>query len=149
MADQFTHPGHPRGVDPTSRTLEMQQIREINERLTAPDRSVQATAGLLGVLDTMPESPVDTEPRLRPGTTEGRFELAVLTRVVAEGPPEFPYIWGYFEPARPADPDRPGQPRLVIALHTTALTRLSGILSLHEHRWGLNAATTRRSEGGP
>jgi hypothetical protein len=93
----------------TTHTVELDQITELNRHLTDP-RTPAPTAADLGLTDL-------------PGA-------AILVRVVAEGPPEFPYLHGHFAAAAG------GPATLVEDLHTEALRALSHRLGLH-HRWGV------------
>jgi hypothetical protein len=115
---------HPLAV--TTHTLELDQVAEINEhlarssrRLTAADLLVDGMRLLTGAGRGVPQ------PAGRPVIPA----FAVLRRVEASGPPEYPYVRGHFggEPWRSGD--------LVVELHTAALVALSHRLDLR-HRWG-------------
>jgi hypothetical protein len=86
---------------PATRTVELTQLRQLNEALQAPG-AVRVTAADLGFADA----------------TSGVAPGAVLTGVSFEGPPEYPYIHGRFGDQ-------------TLDLHTPALRELSRRLRLH------------------
>jgi hypothetical protein len=98
---------HP--LSPTTHTVEMDQLHEINERLAAPRNAPVITAQHLGL--PLPAS-------------------AVLVRLDWDGPPEYPYIHGHFAASG-------GQSASLVAeLHTSALHQLSRLIGV-QHRWGV------------
>ncbi|MFZ0159433.1 MAG: hypothetical protein WAL50_10435 [Kineosporiaceae bacterium] len=116
----------------TTHTVELSQLAEINERLAAQSGSSRITAGALGLSSAT--------------TAAGRQDLpvppaAVLTRLCADGPPEYPYIHGHF--ALPNVADDPGAAHAagtvlagpVVAMHSPALIAISRALGLR-HQWG-------------
>lgn len=126
----------------TTRTIELRQLQEINQRLAERGRA-DATAEFLEVAgkpissSSSPLLHVDlfgidppTVPVLRP--------TCVLHHLSAVGSPNFPYILGHFLPAqfgpRPTD-----GPVLVVDLDSDVLRRLSTHLGLR-HSWGTDAA---------
>lgn len=104
-------------LPPTTHTVEMEQIVDLNRRLAAyrPDR-VTATDLGVGGATTSPAG-------LLPGD-------AVLVEVRWDGSPEFPYIHGAFTG---------GAPLQTANLHTRALRELSHRLHAH-HIWGVGSA---------
>jgi hypothetical protein len=102
-------------MPPTTHTVEMQQLTELNARLASGPRGAAISAEDLGVAGAT----------VTAGSGEGHSLAgsAILTRVAWDGPPEFPYIHGHFGDA-------------VVELHTAALRELSHRLGLH-HRWGV------------
>lgn len=102
---------------PTTHTVEMEQIADLNQRLTSyrPDH---LTAADLGV-----EGATTTPTGLLPGS-------AVLVELRWDGSPEFPYIHGAFSG---------GTPLRTVNLHTHALRELSRRLHAH-HVWGMGSA---------
>lgn len=137
--------GHAHRLSPSTHTLEMAQLAELEERLGAGPPPTAADLGLEG-------APVHGRPghRLVAG--------AVLTQVVWAGAPAFPDVHAVFA-------EGPGGPgRLVVDLHTPALRALSSRLGLR-HVWGVGpsasgsngptpgrrperAWSSRRTEGG-
>jgi hypothetical protein len=75
-------------VPGTTHTLELDQLKALNEALAT---GAPITAAILGIADAIVPS--------RPGVTLPGS--AVLVHLGCEGPPEFPYIWGYFRPSGP------------------------------------------------
>lgn len=98
---------HPHPTSPTTHTLDMMQVAEINERLSDSAR-YRVTAGDIGL---PPEVPAD----------------APVVNVWIQGSPEFPYLF--------ADVTIGSSP-VHVPLHTPALVQLSHRLGLH-HRWGV------------
>jgi len=105
-------------LPPTTHTLEMAQIAELNECLRSRSSSTPVVAAALG----MGGAP------LRPSGAAGLAEDAVLVRLSWEGSPEFPDIYGHFGPGRGG--------RLQVLLHTAALNELGHLLGLRQ-RWGV------------
>ncbi len=118
---------HP--VAPTTHTVELEQLAQINAVLGAAARRVSAQelsldgAPLVGRGVRAPLAPLLPGQTRLPG-------YAVLSRVAASGPPEYPYVHGHFT----ALPWRHGD--LVVELHTPTLASLSHRLDLH-HLWGV------------
>jgi len=111
------------GLPPTTHTLEMAQIDDLNERLIS-HRSDPVTAAAVGL---------GGAPLLR---SAGRLpETAVLVRVSWQGSPEFPDIHGHFI----SDPGGP----LCTLMHTAALDQLGRRLGLRQ-RWGVGRPTPDR-----
>jgi hypothetical protein len=105
-------------LPPTTHTVEMAQLGEINDRLRATRNAPVITAGQLG-LSGGSDSPGSTG---LPGS-------AALVRLAWDGPPEYPYIHGHFAVAG-------GQSASFVAeMHTASLNELSRLVGLH-HRWG-------------
>ena len=115
---------HPLAV--TTHTLELDQLAEINEHLAARTRAVTAADLLVDGVRLLPHLVAGVP---RPAGRPVLPAFAVLRRVEASGPPEYPYVRGHFD----GEPWRSGD--LVVDLHTAALTALSHRLDLH-HRWG-------------
>src|SRR3954470_18301836 len=99
---------HPHPLSPTTHTLDMAQVAEINEHLADPGTR-RVTAGELGL-----------DPRLV--APDGTVVHAWI-----QGSPEFPYIFADVAAASSVTH---------VPLHTPALLRLSHLLGLH-HRWGV------------
>ncbi len=110
-----SHPPHQ--LDPTTRTVEMSQIAELNDALA--DRShppvTADQVGLTGVTSVMHHD------EHLPGS-------AVMLRLRWDGPPSYPYIHGEFSVG-------PGQ-LVVVDLHTEALRLLARHLGLRQ-TWGV------------
>jgi hypothetical protein len=94
---------------PTTHTVELDQIHEINAALASGHR---LTAGTLGVPGTVPAG-------------------AVLRSLEADGPPSYPYIHGHFSHRATDD--------TVVELHTAQLRAISDQLSLRSHIWGVGS----------
>ena len=95
---------------PTTHTVELDQIHEINAALVSGHR---VTAGSLGEPATVPAD-------------------AVLRSLEADGPPSYPYIYGHFSRRGTEDTVR-------VALHTAQLRAISHQLSLRSHIWGIGS----------
>jgi hypothetical protein len=106
---------HP--LDPTTHTVEMSQIAELNLRLKAPQapRVSAAELGLIG-----PGA----------GAAHGLTGADVVVRLSWDGSPTFPDIYAHFGTA---GSDAAGRP---VRLHTAQLRELSSRFGLH-HRWGV------------
>jgi len=103
---------HP--IDPTTHTVEMRQVAELNQHLTGPQART-ITAAELGL------------PGAGVGALSGQ---AALLRLSWDGSPGFPDIHAHFAaPGRDAAGTR-------VRLHTAQLHELSRRLGLH-HRWGV------------
>ena len=121
---------------PTTRTVELQQVQEINRRLASPGHP-DVTAAALGVAGAVttgspfPDDPFGPDhpsaPALRP--------TAHLRYLTAEGSPEFPYVLGHFSTTPVVGRDRAD---LVVELHSAGLRRLSARLGLRQC-WGTDA----------
>ena len=123
---------------PTTHTLELEQLQQLNDRLIAPHDPHAVTAAALGLAGEQVVVPhgawswdlaqaVPVQARRLPG-------IAVLEHVSAEGPPSFPYFWGHFRTGgSTAAADASG---LLAPLHTECLYRLGIALGLHL-RWGV------------
>jgi hypothetical protein len=88
-------------LSPTTRTVELAQLEQLNEALAAPG-APRVTSADLGLA----QNPAGPAPGL------------VLVGVSYEGPPDYPYIHGDFDGRR-------------VDLHTPALRELSRRLHLH------------------
>ena len=95
---------------PTTHTVELDQVHEINAALGSGDR---VTAASLGVAATVPGD-------------------AILRYLEADGPPSYPYIYGHFSRRVTEDTVR-------VALHTAQLRAISHQLSLRSHIWGVGS----------
>ena len=116
----------PSSVPPTTHTLEMAQIAELNAHLADRPASLAITAGAIG-MSGAPLDPVE----------DGELaEDAVLLRVAWQGSPEFPDIHAHFTTGRGGSPSR-------ALLHTAALHELSQLLGLRQ-RWGFGLMPGRR-----
>jgi hypothetical protein len=130
---------HHHQLAATTRTLELRQVEEINQRLGEPGQT-EVTASMLG-LDGA-QLPASSFPKFELFLIDSSGPqtlppLAVLDHVWAEGTPGFPYLMGYFR-TQPAELDVPWKRGLVVSLHTDALGRLSRQLRLR-HCWGSDA----------
>jgi hypothetical protein len=105
-------------MPPTTHTLEMAQVLELNERLRDRSGSTAITAGALGLGGVA----------LHPAGAAGLADDAVLVRVSWQGSPEFPDVYAHFGPGRGG--------RLQVLLHTAALQELCHLLGLRQ-RWGV------------
>jgi len=117
-------------------TVELDQLRELNARLTAMAASPLITAGDLGLAGAACQPEVGAAPKPQavpePGALAATLPAsAVLARLGWDGPPEYPYIHGIFVPMPVT-----GSGSLVVEVHTAALVRLSHRFGLH-HRWGI------------
>jgi hypothetical protein len=105
-------------LPPTTHTLEMAQVAELNGRLSHPDGSPPITADALGMGGAaLHSSPAGSLP----GT-------AVLVRLSWQGSPEFPDIYGHFGGA--------SGDLYEALLHTAALHQLGHHLHVRQ-RWGI------------
>jgi hypothetical protein len=122
-------------VPETTHTVELEQLKALNQALASSGPLI--TADTLGLADV---------------AVPGRFGVtlpgsAVLVHLGCEGPPEFPYIRGYFRrsdsqagpraQAGPRTQDAPTSAAATFAvdLHTQALKKLSRCLGLRQS-WG-------------
>jgi hypothetical protein len=105
-----------RSLPPTTHTLEMAQVVELNERLRRKPGAAAITAASLG----MGGAP------LQPAGAGRLTDDAVLVRLSWQGSPEFPDIYGHF-----------GRTGLLQALlHTASLNQLGHQLNVRQ-RWGI------------
>lgn len=112
----MTAPHARHGLPPTTHTVEMAQVDDINLRLKN-SRSPVISAADLGMSGTT----------LPGGAASRLVPEAVLTRVSWQGDPEFPELHGHFDsPTGPQTAD----------LHTEALKQISRRLLLRQ-RWGV------------
>lgn len=116
-------------LSPTTHTTELRQIAELNGRITGADGK-QITAGAL----RMAGVPIDTVMIEATGAPSGRPAVlpadAIVQRIVGEGPPSYPYVYGLF------GADRANSPELRAPLHTAHLRMLSKRYGLR-HSWGV------------
>lgn len=96
---------------PTTHTVELAQLHEINAALACGHCVTAAAAGISATV---------------PGD-------AVLSYLEASGPPEYPYIYGHFRAPGAGDTRR-------VELHTAHLRAISHYLSLTAHTWGVEPA---------
>ena len=108
-------------VPPTTHTLEMAQVVELNERLKGRTGPTAITAAAIAM----------TGARLHPASEATLAGDAVLVRVSWQGSPEFPDVYGHFGPGR--GPDQ-------ALLHTAALDQLARLLGVRQ-RWGIGPPT--------
>ena len=118
----------PSPVPPTTHTLEMAQIDELNAELADRPASSAITADAIG----MSGAPLD------PAEDGDLAEAAVLLRVSWQGSPEFPDIYGHFATGR-------GGPPFRALMHTATLHELSHLLGLRQ-RWGFGLMPVRRPD---
>ncbi|GAB2577779.1 hypothetical protein [Microlunatus antarcticus] len=104
-------------LPPTTHTLEMAQVAELDGRL-ADHASAPVTAADLGM----------TEAPLRGARSVGLAADAVLVHVSWRGSPEFPDVYGHFGHAP--------RGQLQALLHTAALELLARRLGVRQ-RWGV------------
>jgi hypothetical protein len=105
-------------LPPTTHTLEMAQVLELNEHLMSRTGGPGITAAVLG-MGGVP---------LHLRSAAGLPDDAVLVRLSWEGSPEFPDIYGHFGPGRGG--------RHQALLHTAALNSLCHVLGVRQ-RWGV------------
>jgi len=124
--DAPSAPLHHHQIAPTTHTVELAQLVEINERLAAGEGRPAITWA------DLPPDPASTSPAAGSPAPE-----AVLVRLSADGSPEFPYIQGHFAlPGVGGTGSQPGPTAQVVGLHTAALQAVSHRLGLR-HRWGV------------
>jgi hypothetical protein len=132
-------------VDPTTRTLEMTQIRDINAHLSRKAEALRA--GDLGLAELCIhlreiDSVACRGAHVRShSTSSSAADLALvpeapLRRLVAAGSPLFPYIYGLFGEAGPRGGEDETRPLTPVPLHTAQLRRISAGLGLRQH-WGV------------
>ncbi len=123
----------PHALSRSTVTSELRQLQELNTELAAATdvgRRITAAELALAALGEALGGGSRTAARSIPAE-------AVLTRIAAFGPPDFPYVSGHFAAgAASAAP-------LVAELHTSNLRMLSQLFGLH-HNWG--AGLERRPE---
>lgn len=124
---------------PTTRTVELQQVQDINRRLALPGHPdvTAATIGVAGTATAASSFPADPFGPDQPPAQALRA-TARLRYVTAEGSPEFPYVLGHFSSA-PVSVHREDGAGPVIELHSDVLRRLSEKLGLRQC-WGTDAA---------
>jgi len=108
---------HP--LDPTSHTIEMQQIDELNARL-AEDNAPTVTSGDLGMTGTA----------MAGSGGQGLSGHEVVMNVTWRGTPDFPDIYAGFGARGTTEPSTQ------VLLHTRHLRELSHLLHC-SHHWGL------------
>jgi len=107
-------------LPPTTHTVVMSQLADLNKHLHNHANPVTFTAGELGLAGA----------KLLSGSAPGGLpEGAVLDQLRLEGPPEYPYIYGHFLATGSSEA------HLVVELHTAALRELSRRFGL-QHGWG-------------
>lgn len=99
---------HEHALAPTTHTVELRQVKELNAALATGRRRV--TAGSVGV-----------HAQIEAGSP--------LRHLESEGPPSYPYIYGVFDSTDPRGVTR-------VELHTANLRAISQQLSLRSHIWG-------------
>ncbi len=108
-------------LPPTTHTVELDQIGELNLALRARSGAQAVIAGDL----QQPASELRSATgRLVPAT-------AVLVRLSVDGPPEYPYVHAHFT----LDPSS-SSAAILAEMHTEALRRLSHLFGLR-HLWGV------------
>ncbi len=122
---------HRHQLDPTTHTVELDQLRAINTALAtrAAGADHPITAAQLELTGT------ETRPAARPAATTGPAHppaeplpaTAELVQLGFDGPPEYPYVHGRFQ----ADGGE-----VLADLHTAALQELARLLRLQQ-RWGV------------
>ena len=103
-------------LPPTTHTLEMAQVDELNHHL-ASHAAAPITAAAIG----MSGAP------LHPSAASRLPDTAVLVRLSWQGSPEFPDIYGHFGP---------GEGSFQALLHTAALNEVTHLLHVRQ-RWGI------------
>ena len=139
----------PHSLAQTTHSVELRQIREIEERLSdgrAPGRPQARGLGLTGaairpaIVDTVAARRAHLPARVRvvAPPMDGLAADLPLVQLVAAGSPTFPYIYGLFAAVASGGDTagNGGSARLLpITLHTEQLQRISAHYGLH-HRWG-------------
>ncbi len=123
----------------TTRTVELDQVRQIDRRLSSPGHP-GITAGKLGLNGTPVEGPLLFAPPMFEAGLPASPVLGtrdVLRHIEAKGAPGFPYVRGQFE-----DPAT-GVLRAA-ELHSEALHRLCVAMGLSQC-WGTDAVLTGSS----
>ena len=121
-------------VAPTTHTLVLDQLRDVNRRLDAPHDSGSVTAKALGI---WPESLAPAQP-LWPGfgsdaslaVPAARPDRLVVEHVWAEGSPLCPYIWARLSPVGVAAAVK--SPVVSTMMDVDAMSRLSRALGLRQ-----------------
>jgi hypothetical protein len=123
-------------------TVEMLQVIEVNDRLASLDPTsgecLFITAEFLGLTGAQvhPRIVDRAAAQMLPRQDRQHETLALpasslLRSILAAGDPSFPYLYGVFgEPGV-------GRRRLPVVVHTQHLQRISSVLELRRHRWGL------------
>jgi hypothetical protein len=117
---------HHHQLSGTTHTVELEQLAELSDGLAGRDPGEAISASMLGLQGAELTSE---------GADGGLPAEAILARLSFEGPPEYPYVHGYFG-SRPGDDGS-----LRVDLHTDALRRLSHLLHL-QHTWGAGSDST-------
>lgn len=113
---------HHHSLDPTTHTVELDQLRELDAALGESPADHLITADLLGMTGAHVKQGVS-----QPATVGTLPASAVLLRLSYDGPPEYPYIHGHFSGSGGEG---------VAELHTAALQALARQLHLNQ-RWGV------------
>ena len=127
----------PHTLARSTRTVELSQLIEINDRLRALAGGgvTDERLGLAGT-DVQPRwldraaLQILSLPERRQGPTPVPGS-ALLRRLLAAGTPTVPYLYGVF-----GEPET-GRRELPLPLHTEHLTAISTLLGLHHQRWGV------------
>jgi|tagenome__1003787_1003787.scaffolds.fasta_scaffold19631563_1 hypothetical protein len=131
-------------IAPTTQTLELRQIAEINARLRqvraaellrADDLGVGGTEVIAGHVDAVAAHLSHLPQHVGSGPRSSGIvsQEDRLLQLVAVGSPIFPYIYGLFGSGRAADS---GRGRLLpVTLHTAQLQQISKHFRMHHH-WG-------------
>lgn len=133
---------------PSTHTVEMLQVIEINDRLAGLDPAdgqvgtrtghpLAPTAGFLGLTGAHVHPRVVDRPAAAILHQERQHEILVLPgtarlrSLLAAGDPSFPYLYGIF-----GEPDG-ARRRLPAVVHTDHLRAISWALQFRHHRWGV------------
>jgi hypothetical protein len=117
------------GLSPATHTIELRQVAELNARIAGTDGK-QITAGVLGLADVTIDPVMIKATGARGERPTSVPASATLERIVAVGPPSYPYLYGLF------GADRANPPALRAQLHTAHLRLLSERYRLR-HCWGV------------
>ena len=113
--DNWTH----HQLASTTHAVELDQLAELNELLPDPGGRLLVPAADLGLTGAA---------ELNRPAGSALPPAAMLRRLSCEGPPEYPYIYGWFSISSPQD-------QVKVEVHTEALRRLSRRAD-RRHRWG-------------
>jgi hypothetical protein len=133
---------------PSTHTVEMLQVIEINDRLACLDlgagevdprtgHQVAPTAEFLGLTGAHVHPRVVDRAAAAILLQERQHEILVLPgaarlrSLLAAGDPSFPYLYGIF-----GEPDG-ARRRLPAVVHTEHLRAISSALQFRHHRWGV------------